>query len=307
MSPVTATPSESKPPAEVSALKTQTTPKRKTTRTAEATTLNSTEGGKLRRGKRAKMLLPARQKPKAHVPETKSQEPQTPIEVSRITTPTTNQKSTETFQNSILMPPHIPHPVPDTYHCISQRAPANISHMVSFRPLDDEGHIHHLILFACEEPWQPKEGEYWDCLAKPVCKSRSLLAYAWALRAPPLTLPDGVGYVVGGETVAKYFVLQIHFKNPSPGVPVPVGLQMTLKPGTPDKYVGMMLMIGINFNIPPKIPEYHVTLSCDFNYAEDVHFFAYRTHAHYLGMIHVSFCCCCCFFVVVNKLKVKRI
>lgn len=248
------------------------TPNRKSDRKALKPFLEG-KGGK--KAKRAKSKSVAK-------PETPPA-PQVPIEVSRITEPPLLDKSAETFENSILMPPNIPHPVPDTYHCISQRAPPNISHMVAYRPLDDEGHIHHLILFACEEPWQPKEGEYWDCLALPVCKSRSLLAYAWALRAPPLTLPDDIGFVVGGNTVAKYFVLQIHFKNPSPGVPVPVGLHITLKPGTPEKYVGMMLMIGINFNIPPKIPEYHVTLSCDFNYAEDVHFFAYRTHAHYLG------------------------
>ena len=49
---------------------------------------------------------------------------------------------------------------------------------------------------------------------RPVCGSgTSQIIYAWAMDAPALELPDGVGFRVGAGTDIKYLVLQVHYAS----------------------------------------------------------------------------------------------
>jgi peptidylglycine monooxygenase len=50
----------------------------------------------------------------------------------------------------------------------------------------------------------------------PVCGEGSSIIYAWARDAPALTLPEGVGFKVGGDTKVQYVVLQVHYMHPMP-------------------------------------------------------------------------------------------
>lgn len=43
----------------------------------------------------------------------------------------------------------------------------------------------------------------------PVCADGSQIIYAWALDAPPLELPKGVGFKVGGDSNVNFLVLQV--------------------------------------------------------------------------------------------------
>lgn len=43
--------------------------------------------------------------------------------------------------------------------------------------------------------------------------SSSQIIYAWARDAPPLVLPDGVGFKVGKDSPIKYIVLQVHYAH----------------------------------------------------------------------------------------------
>jgi len=52
----------------------------------------------------------------------------------------------------------------------------------------------------------------------PVCASESRIVYAWAMDAPELQMPPGVGFKVGGETDIKWLVLQVHYKDVTPFV-----------------------------------------------------------------------------------------
>jgi len=51
--------------------------------------------------------------------------------------------------------------------------------------------------------------------AAPVCGSGDTIVYAWAMDAPELRLPDGVGFKVGGDTEIQWLVLQVHYKDVS--------------------------------------------------------------------------------------------
>jgi len=53
----------------------------------------------------------------------------------------------------------------------------------------------------------------------PVCESGETIVYAWAMDAPALQLPQGVGFKVGGDTDVKYLVLQVHYKDVSSFLP----------------------------------------------------------------------------------------
>jgi peptidylglycine monooxygenase len=52
----------------------------------------------------------------------------------------------------------------------------------------------------------------------PVCAADSKIIYAWAMDAPELHLPPGVGFKVGGDTDIKWLVLQVHYKDVTPFV-----------------------------------------------------------------------------------------
>ena len=46
------------------------------------------------------------------------------------------------------------------------------------------------------------------------CGSGSQVVYAWALNAPELILPDGVGFRVGGpDSDIDWLVLQVHYAS----------------------------------------------------------------------------------------------
>lgn len=48
------------------------------------------------------------------------------------------------------------------------------------------------------------------------CAEGSQVIYAWAMDAPRLELPEGVGFKVGGNSPIKYLVLQIHYSSIEP-------------------------------------------------------------------------------------------
>lgn len=188
----------------------------------------------------------------------------------------------DTFDVSVMYPAFVKRTHSDEYHCASFPAPKDPSHAVAFAPIEQQPFMHHLLLFACERPTRPA-GEWWDCLAEPQCDGDPILLYAWALQAPALTLPKGIGFVTGGASAATHFVVQIHFKDPHPGLPVPVGVKITLRPGFPQLFAGIIQNVGAGFTIPPKTRETHVNLECTYKGQETLNVFAYRAHAHYLG------------------------
>lgn len=55
--------------------------------------------------------------------------------------------------------------------------------------------------------------------AAPVCASGDNIVYAWAMDAPELRLPEGVGFKVGGDTDIQWLVLQVHYKDVSSFLP----------------------------------------------------------------------------------------
>lgn len=67
-----------------------------------------------------------------------------------------------------------------------------------------------------------------DCGHHGVCQN-SRIMYAWAKNAPTTSLPQGVGFRIGGQTGIRFLTLQIHYAKALPeGVKDHSGLQMEL-------------------------------------------------------------------------------
>ena len=85
------------------------------------------------------------------------------------------------------------------------------------RPNATRHTAHHMLIYGCEEPGS--DDGYWSCGEmhtegadhSPPCKSKSQIIYAWAMDAPELKLPEGVGFRVGLGSDIKYLVLQVQF------------------------------------------------------------------------------------------------
>uniref|UniRef100_A0A0N5AWM1 peptidylglycine monooxygenase n=1 Tax=Syphacia muris TaxID=451379 RepID=A0A0N5AWM1_9BILA len=145
---------------------------------------------------------------------------------------------------------------------------------------------HHMLLFGCDEP-----GSYekiWDCgqmtvagpsfvRAQP-CKNKQSVIYAWGRDAPPLVLPEGVGFKVGGDTSTRYLVLQVHYSKKLGPDNSGIAIQSTTEPLEKTASVLLMVTSGV---LPP-LKTFEAACMVD----EDVvlHPIAFRTHTHRHGI-----------------------
>lgn len=119
------------------------------------------------------------------------------------------------------------------------------------------------------------------------CKRQSQIIYAWAKDAPKLTLPEGVGFKVGGDSEIRYLVLQVHYAHVDKflnGATDNSGIVLTMLPSYTNlvtKRAGVLLL-GTAGSIPAHHVE-HMESSCRIDEPLVVHPFAFRTHTHKLG------------------------
>ena len=141
----------------------------------------------------------------------------------------------------------------------------------------------------------------WDCgemaardpgqESHPVCApgSASQIIFAWAMDAPELELPPGVGFRVGGGSSIKYLVLQVHYASTdyidAAGDDSGVILRYTEQ--ELPKTAGVLLM-GTGGSAPAHSTTYFET-SCDIEDSRVIHPFAFRTHTHSLGEFRTEF------------------
>lgn len=126
----------------------------------------------------------------------------------------------------------------------------------------------------------------------PVCHSGDLLLFAWALHAPAIELPDGIGFKVGGSDGVNYIVLQVHYGNTevfrsnstlrdNSGIE----LSLTSDKNRITKLAGIFLLASFGY-VMPGLSRHQIRCI----YTEEsivIHPFRFRTHTHKLGM-HVA-------------------
>ncbi|XP_076348405.1 peptidylglycine alpha-hydroxylating monooxygenase-like [Tachypleus tridentatus] len=174
---------------------------------------------------------------------------------------------------TVKFPMHMPDVQPtqkETYLCTAFKMPAQEhQYIVEFEPNATMHTAHHILIYGCSTPgfWATDDPRaVWDCgemaggvseyRRAPTCASGSQVIYAWARDAPKLTLPEGVGFKVGGsDTGIEYLVLQVHYANVDKfinGATDDSGVILSMLPGTTNKVNkrAAILLLGTGGIIP---------------------------------------------------------
>jgi len=103
-------------------------------------------------------------------------------------------------------------------------------YIVEYLPNATKETAHHILIFGCESPGYVERDTphaVWDCgemvfdsdpqhtifPKAAACKGNPEIVYSWAMDAPALKLPPGVGFKVGHNTRIKHLVLQVHYAH----------------------------------------------------------------------------------------------
>lgn len=121
--------------------------------------------------------------------------------------------------------------------------------LVGFEPIAEQSKVHHMLLFGCQDAPANTVDDVWDCRMKSACQGTDVVLYGWGRNAPPLTLPAGHGYTVGGRSSNKFLVLQIHFLDLRPRDDHS-GLRLSLSRQVLDHSMSLQAF-AVGFMIPP--------------------------------------------------------
>jgi peptidylglycine monooxygenase len=203
---------------------------------------------------------------------------------------------------NILMPDAIANHV-DDYLCTSFKMDEDKpTYITAFNPSATSKDAHHILLYGCTEPGSNKK--IWNCgeMANsddnsaqdyengPTCASGSSIIYAWAMDADKTELPKDVAFKVGGPTSIKYLVLQVHYSNIDKfqaGDSDRSGLVLTTSPTPMAKTAGVLLLETAGAMAPHSLEVFEV--ACKVEQDIVMHPFAFRTHAHKLGLVNSGY------------------
>lgn len=125
----------------------------------------------------------------------------------------------------------------------------------------------------------------------PVCgpSAKSTILFGWALDAPSIELPAGVGFKLSGNSDINYLVLQVHYGNTAlfksdPSITDDSGIVLNTVFGENHgitKQAGIYLLLS-NGYVPTGISKH--SMECRINEDKVIHPFRFRTHTHKLGV-----------------------
>ncbi|CAF1422441.1 unnamed protein product [Adineta steineri] len=176
------------------------------------------------------------------------------------------------------------------------------TYITAFNPSASSKDAHHMLVFGCSEPGS--SDKIWNCgemshsndhsgqnyATGPTCASGSTIIYAWALDADKTELPKDVAFKVGGATSIKYLVLQVHYANIDKfeaGETDRSGLILTTSPVALPKTAGVLLLSTDGAMAPHSLEVFEV--ACEIKQNIEMHPFAFRTHAHKLGLVNSGY------------------
>ncbi|RDD43780.1 Peptidyl-glycine alpha-amidating monooxygenase A [Trichoplax sp. H2] len=188
----------------------------------------------------------------------------------------------------IELPKHRPEAV-DSYVCTSKRVSDYTGYIVGFNPNEDaRKNAHHVLIMGCSG--MDTKLTYTKCMMNTHCTGRSIIVYAWAKSAPALKLPKDVGFKIGRGTDIKYLVLQVHY---GPNIKSKLGLPnfidssgVTLQLSTKSqRYSAGMYDFASNYFVIRPHSTAKDDLACRYNQPYELHPFAFRVHAHQIGVL----------------------
>lgn len=202
--------------------------------------------------------------------------------VSEVSVPNTVAAG-NTFIQDLKMPGVTP-TQHDEYLCTAKKLDPKESYIVQFEVHSENNKAHHILLFGCQDV-QPRNlaSGHWRCDDGNICDNMKIM-FAWAKNAPPTTMPPDVGFRIGGKSGVNYLVLEIHYAHPlKENDTSGIFLHTTYEE---QKYTaGIFLLLAQSSHIPPLLPKVHSDINCLFQSKTPIHPFAYRVHAHSLGVV----------------------
>ncbi|KAG9511189.1 putative peptidylglycine alpha-hydroxylating monooxygenase 1, partial [Fragariocoptes setiger] len=198
------------------------------------------------------------------------------------------------------------------YLCKSFRLPTDHEEfIVGFRPNATADKVHHILMYGCEKPgvMQRDSPHYvWDCgemsdyldeqppknsyETGPICEpgTKQSILFSWAMNAPSIDLPPGVGFKVAGNSDVKYIVLQVHYGHThlfaeTPQLTDTSGITLKTVPAsnpTITHQAGVLLLASSG---RVKRGKDRHEISCQINEDKIIHPFRFRTHTHKLGQL----------------------
>nr|XP_039267378.1 uncharacterized protein LOC120342565 [Styela clava] len=201
----------------------------------------------------------------------------------------------------------------DTYLCTGAKiadytnATNKSIYIVEYQPHAKQTVAHHMLLYGCKSPGIVTPGAVWNCGGvmegakknsdgfpnAPLCGSGGppTIMWAWAKDAPLFKLPKDVGFKIGPGTGIQYFVLQVHYKSASvfrggfeDHSAVSVISTYERKP-----YLAGVYVLASSMGTVPPHKTRNFDISCRYKQPYSIHPFAFRTHAHALGVEVLGF------------------
>jgi len=178
----------------------------------------------------------------------------------------------------------------DQYVCVSRKLETELAYAHTFQAKVELNHVHHMLLMACGAPFVETD-TFYECREMGACAGHDE-AIIWGSRrdGDRFTTPNGVGFPLGPKTGFRYLVLQIHYKNPFPPSEPPdnsgadIGFivnKRRFKSLTPG---GMFIAAHFDYTVPPNRAKTDVGFECCYDAPISLKGFAYRVHAHSLGV-----------------------
>jgi len=206
-----------------------------------------------------------------------------------------------------LLMPDVQPLKPETYLCTAFKMPRHEHQfIVEYLPNATKATAHHILIYGCESPGYSERDTpraVWDCGEMGVgaggdqvifprggiCAGQSQIVYSWAMDAPSLKLPNGVGFKVGHGTNINYLVLQVHYAHVHRFINGEFdhsGITLRMLPqdnNEINKLAGVLLM-ATDGRILGKSTE-HFEAACPVEEPIEIHPFGFRTHTHKLGQV----------------------
>jgi peptidylglycine monooxygenase len=194
--------------------------------------------------------------------------------------------------------------------------------IVGFNPQADAHRVHHMLMYGCERPgiFQRDSPNFvWDCSEMhassqalddenslmgqslpisssyeegPVCHAsgKQQILYGWALDAPSLKLPHGVGFKIGGlDSGIEFLVLQVHYGHYDmfkrlPSLTDNSGLILDVRRNNENSGItrraGVLLLFSLGY-VPMGKNKHEIW--CEIEDDIEIHPFRFRVHTHKLG------------------------
>ena len=168
--------------------------------------------------------------------------------------------------------------------------PTEPSYIKWFEPKADMAIVHHMLLFGClgeVAPLHVRSGGMFSAggggqpRGAMCAGGDESFMFGWGKNAPPLHMPDGVGFRVGPGAF-KNLVLEVHYLNPPEDKTGSSGLVVHVEPGVPPMAASVWAWAA-GFILQPRKAQVDVPATCCYTLPRPVWAFGFRVHTHALG------------------------